>query len=131
VAFPNRSQVSDHETIIETREMRVERGALVDEGYMPLSEHPSLASKVLGEEARFGGRQRRIGSQQENGISPIAVPKGFRREFALSEGIVDAATATEDAAALTTSPRGLKESPKRGGGASGALIMTINYLNTN
>ena len=38
-------KISDHETIFETRAMRYERGAAVDEAYMPLAEHPQLSAQ--------------------------------------------------------------------------------------
>jgi hypothetical protein len=51
-------KISDHETIFETRAMRIERGAAVDEAYVPLHEHRLLTEQVLEGAAPIGGRKR-------------------------------------------------------------------------
>lgn len=42
-------KVSDHETLFETRKQRAERGALVDERYVPLQDCPELQQEVFKE----------------------------------------------------------------------------------
>lgn len=41
-------KVSDHETCFETRQQRAQRGALIDESYIPLQDCPDLQEEVLG-----------------------------------------------------------------------------------
>lgn len=40
-------KVSDHETCFETRKQRAQRGALIDESYIPLQDCPELQEVVL------------------------------------------------------------------------------------
>ena len=51
-------KISDHETVFETRDMRVARGAAVDDAYLPLADEPALADMVLRGGAPVGGRLR-------------------------------------------------------------------------
>lgn len=51
-------KVSDHETVFESRKMRVERGAAVDSSYIPLIDNIFLTSQVLEGKGKIGGIAR-------------------------------------------------------------------------
>ena len=52
-------KVTDHETIFETRESRLRRGANIDHAYIPLSDNDYLTSQVIDGKGKLGGRARR------------------------------------------------------------------------
>lgn len=77
-------KISDHETIFETRGMRVDRGAAVDEAYVPLSEHRVLTEQVLEGRAPIGGRKRpspappRQLTQSASASNTVRTSSGFK-----------------------------------------------------
>jgi hypothetical protein len=67
-------KVSDHETVFETREMRLARGAAVDNAYLPLADEPELADMVLRGGAAVGGRPRVQQLQQMRELQQPTAP---------------------------------------------------------
>ena len=68
-------KVSDHETIFETRESRLRRGANIDHAYIPLSDNDYLTSQVIEGKGKLGGRARRpaLGNNPRTGTSLPAI----------------------------------------------------------
>eukprot|EP01038_Epipyxis_sp_PR26KG_P006740 gene6740-9235_t len=53
-------KVSEHETLFETRDTRLSRGAMIDDAYIPLNDYSKLSNQVINGNAPIGGKVRPI-----------------------------------------------------------------------